>query len=1528
MKKYVLYIDMDDRILECILPGEDNRKGCLDLALESGIPDLKIDYEVWDGVWHILSNRYVRISLEHIAKEDMILQEGEIVSAKILQNGRYFSIMVCALDRQTAIFDKYDIRTVNQIHIGSDNGCEIILKDTYVSKEHAVIVRQNGGWYISDRSTNGTYINGERLLSARRLRVGDIIYITGFKIIYMGTMLAVNQRERRFIRLRECVREQLQDFQIHEDISMFSRTPRQIEPLDEEEIEIEAPPSPAKATKTPLLYILGPSLTMPVPILTMVLFNIMAGASGGSSALSYAGMAISVVMFAVLGIFWTIMRNRYDRKTLEENEKKRQTAYQMYLRQNEQAICEKQIKNKNILEHMYRKSELLITELINNRFSLWNRNVNHEDFLCVRMGEGYMESPNHIKIPKQRFSVSADPLASLPGQIFEKYKYLAPAVKILDLKKNKLIGIVGDKKEMSGVVNSMLVQICALHSYTDVKIAFLTAGEEVGMELKWARWLPHVFSDDKKIRFFSDDEETGENVKFALTSVLRERREAVEGGDGKKIRFTDHYVVFTTKKEVYEADAIYRYMKDGGDYGFTFILAHEKMDALPNECKCIIELSPDFHGIYMLDARRTSMDIVNFDSVSSELAGKFAKSISGVYIHELADTAIPEKVDFLSLLGIGRIEQWDLLKHYKENRSFEGIRSKIGVAANRKIQVLDIHEEKHGPHGLIAGMTGSGKSETIQTFILSLALNYHPDEVAFILIDYKGGGMANAFLGLPHLAGTITNLGETDGEIESIDDNQTRRALISIHSEIKRRQMIFKKYNVKHIDMYMRLYREGKANEAMPHLIIISDEFAELKKEQPEFIKELVSAARVGRSLGIHLILATQKPTGVVDDEIWSNSRFKICLRVQDRQDSMGMLKRPEAAMLTRTGRAYLQIGNDELFEMFQSGYSGAVYEPKEENDMASGDEAEMINLDGTEAVLRPRSGSGEGQSITQLEVCVKYIIDQCVQYHIEPAMPLWLPKLSGSLALTDLEEKYTVKRTGKIYAVLGLIDYPEMQKQYPLGVDLLQTSNLLIAGMTGCGKTTMLKTMLMSLAGHYTPGQVQMYCLDFSSRTLKVFEDLPHIGGVVFSEEEERVVRLFRLLAELVTERRKLLEERKVGSIQEYIKTGCRMPLILLIVDNMLEFMERFPKLEEDAVRLTRDGIRYGICTIATVNRAGDIRRRIRQNFEKILPIQLADKGEYMDVFGSSPKILPEHTVGRGLVLDDGILEYQTALPAPGENESERREYLEKWIDKYCEGYQGVYAPAIPVLPVSETAGEFFDKHRKFSEEHEILPFAYDRNTLHIVGVNLRTDYCVAVSSGREEGIENSLSVLMYAAKRYGARVDYVRQGMETTDRLEKLADSVSCGYEEVRELLIRLKKEFKASVKYHPDTLHFVFVRNMREFMELVYDAKNPEVMYPLIETFFQNGAQRGIYFVAGFLSDVQNSYLYMQACRFFTGYRKFWHAGGALNQQKLTDYPVPMVQQARNLPLNEGFGMDKDKVTEIYVPRFDLRDEDITF
>lgn len=229
-------------------------------------------------------------------------------------------------------------------------------------------------------------------------------------------------------------------------------------------------------------------------------------------------------------------------------------------------------------------------------------------------------------------------------------------------------------------------------------------------------------------------------------------------------------------------------------------------------------------------------------------------------------------------------------------------------------------------------MTGSGKSEFIITYILSLAINYSPDEVSFILIDYKGGGLAFAFenktlgIELPHLAGTITNL----------DKSEMNRTLVSINSEIKRRQKIFNdardSLSESTIDIYkyQKFYREGKVTEPIPHLFIICDEFAELKSQQPDFMDNLISVARIGRSLGVHLILATQKPSGVVNDQIWSNTKFRVCLKVQDESDSKEMLKRPEAASLKQVGRFYLQVGYNEYFALGQSAWCGAKYYPSD----------------------------------------------------------------------------------------------------------------------------------------------------------------------------------------------------------------------------------------------------------------------------------------------------------------------------------------------------------------------------------------------------------------------------------------------------------------------------------------------------------------------------------------------------------------------------------------------------------------------
>ena len=241
----------------------------------------------------------------------------------------------------------------------------------------------------------------------------------------------------------------------------------------------------------------------------------------------------------------------------------------------------------------------------------------------------------------------------------------------------------------------------------------------------------------------------------------------------------------------------------------------------------------------------------------------------------------------------------------------------IGQRSGCQDMYLDINEKYHGPHGLLAGTTGAGKSETLQTYMLSLSLNYSPDDIGFFVIDYKGGGMANLFDKLPHMINRISNL----------SGNRVKRALVSIKSENVRRQKLFNEYGVNNIDKYTKLYKNGEAKIPVPHLIIVIDEFAQLKKEQPDFMQEIVSVSQVGRSLGVHLILATQRPGGVVSEDIRSNTKFKICLRVQNKSDSSEVIGRGDAAYITQSGRGYLQVGSDEVFELFQTAWSGAEYD-------------------------------------------------------------------------------------------------------------------------------------------------------------------------------------------------------------------------------------------------------------------------------------------------------------------------------------------------------------------------------------------------------------------------------------------------------------------------------------------------------------------------------------------------------------------------------------------------------------------------
>ncbi|PJN91176.1 FtsK/SpoIIIE domain-containing protein, partial [Bacillus sp. mrc49] len=256
--------------------------------------------------------------------------------------------------------------------------------------------------------------------------------------------------------------------------------------------------------------------------------------------------------------------------------------------------------------------------------------------------------------------------------------------------------------------------------------------------------------------------------------------------------------------------------------------------------------------------------------------------------------------------------------------------------------------------------------------------------------DYKGGGMAQPFRQIPHLLGVITNI---EGS-----KNFSARALASINSELKKRQRLFDRYEVNHINDYTDLYKEGKAEEPLPHLFLISDEFAELKNEEPDFIRELVSTARIGRSLGVHLILATQKPGGVIDNQIWSNARFKISLKVQDANDSKEILKNGDAANITVTGRGYLQVGNNEVYELFQSAWSGAPYL---EDTAGLEDEVALVTDLGLVQIssVSEQAASRRKEKISEIEAVADHIVATQAEMKIEKLASPWLPPLKARLS-------------------------------------------------------------------------------------------------------------------------------------------------------------------------------------------------------------------------------------------------------------------------------------------------------------------------------------------------------------------------------------------------------------------------------------------------------------------------------------------------------------------------------------------------
>ena len=555
--------------------------------------------------------------------------------------------------------------------------------------------------------------------------------------------------------------------------------------------------------------------------------------------------------------------------------------------------------------------------------------------------------------------------------------------------------------------------------------------------------------------------------------------------------------------------------------------------------------------------------------------------------------------------------------------------------------------------------------------------------------------MANLFKDLPHLLGTITNL----------DGAQSMRALASINAEIHRRERLFGQYGVNHINQYQKKFKLGEATEPLPHLFLISDEFAELKVNQPDFIKELVSIARVGRSLGVHLILATQKPSGVVDDQIWSNSRFKLALKVADRGDSMEMLRTADAAEITQTGRAYLQVGNNEVYELFQTAWSGADYQPEKDQLGIEDHTIYLINELGQYEVLnQDLSGLDMAEEIkevpTELDVIVQEINHLHQQEGIAAVAQPWLPPLKERITLDELDKVVPIEAWQKRTApsvLIGVADIPQAQKQEAVAIDLSKDGNILLYGSPGTGKTTFLQTVAMDLARKQSPENLTMYLLDFGTNGLAPLTQLPHVADSLLLDQTEKIQKFIRIINRELDRRKKLLSEHGVGTIALYREvTGKQEPTMVILMDSY-ESMKDEP-YETDLfklfMRISREGLSIGVHLIITASRQNNLRAQLYSNFKHQLTLPQNDISEVRGIVGATPLASTmEDIKGRALMKRDEVDVVQFALPVAGDNDIQIINNLRDQVQSLKEMWTGHTPAGIPMVPDELTEATFYGR-------------------------------------------------------------------------------------------------------------------------------------------------------------------------------------------------------------------------------------------
>nr|WP_238355289.1 FtsK/SpoIIIE domain-containing protein [Kribbella sandramycini] len=960
----------------------------------------------------------------------------------------------------------------------------------------------------------------------------------------------------------------------------YNRPPRLAPHLDDEKVRLPNPPAPPQKRPFPWPVVMAPVV---LGLVMVGLFN------------SYYFLVFTMLSPMMMGMNYFSARKTGRADHIEA--RKRYFARMAALEEEIEAA----VGRERLIRNVTAPDPVRIAQLATRPGSrLWERRRTDPDYLLLRLGTADQSSlkelddqgreENHRTI---RWTIPDAPIA-------------------VPLRQHGVVGIAGPAATIRGVSRWLAIQAAVLHSPQALRIVVL-ADEDTVDEWDWVRWLPQMQPDKAgaAVLIANDETTTYARISELIAQVQgRHRRIAAEGQSAQKqLPETEIVVIADGSRRLRDVPGFIQVLTDGPAVGVYSVCLDRDERLLPEECGAVIAAEAE-----TLTVRRPGIpdqENVRADLVTPEWCEQIARALAPVRdISPDHDAGLPKQVKLLDELDLEPPAPTTILERWRRRPASTSF--VLGTDFDGRF-VVDLVAD--GPHGLIAGTTGSGKSELLQTMVASLAVANRPDELTFVLVDYKGGSAFKECAGLPHTLGMVTDL----------DSHLVERVLISLDAELRRRERILAAADAKDLVDYQIKRAADPSIARLPRLLLVIDEFAAMVAEIPDFVPGLISLAQRGRSLGIHLILATQRPAGVVTGDIRANTNLRIALRVTDQSESQDVVDVNEAASISTgiPGRALIRRG-PRLADLFQTAWVGAERKDEAEPSGPVDPAGVLVTELPWEALGRPVEREVEEEveeaaatvPVTDLQVLVEALREASTElpdFAVQPKP--WQPALGSQILLTDLPD--TSER--EMFAPYALEDIPALQQQRVAGIDFDTFGHLYVIGAPRSGRTQTLRTMAASAAKYLSVADVHIYGIDAAGGALAPLESLPHCGAVVSRHDMERMTRLLRRLNQELTERQELAGQHNATGLTELRKAlpkAKRPAHIMVLIDGwdalstMLDDHDS-GNLFSEVLRLLREGGALGIHLIATSERSLLGGRLSSHNDHKLL-LRQADRTDY----------------------------------------------------------------------------------------------------------------------------------------------------------------------------------------------------------------------------------------------------------------------------------------------------------------------------